>query len=115
MQHLVRIFFSGMIISFLGSLPLGSLNVAAMQISIADGYFHALSFAAGMLLVEIVYVRISLVAMDKIRKHEKILKALEWITLFIVVALAVSSFIAASKNNAYAKNILLSNGMPRFV
>lgn len=115
MGKFIRIFFTGMLISFLGSLPLSSLNVAAMQISITDGYSHALSFGMGILIVEIIYVRISLVAMDTIRKHEKILKALEWVTLFIVVAIAVSSFVAAAKNNAGTKNILLSNSMPRFV
>lgn len=115
MQGYVRIFFTGMLISFLGSLPLGSLNVAAMQISITDGYPHALSFATGIFLVEIIYVRISLVAMDKIRKHEKIIKALEWLTLIIIAALAISSFIAAAKDSPHAKNILLSNAMPRFV
>jgi threonine/homoserine/homoserine lactone efflux protein len=115
MREYIKIFLTGMLISFLGSLPLGSLNVAAMQISITDGYPRALSFATGIWLVEIIYVRISLVAMDKIRKQEKILKVLEWITLIIVTALAVSSFIAAAKNNPHAKNILLSNSMPRFV
>ncbi|CAA9477192.1 MAG: hypothetical protein AVDCRST_MAG96-791 [uncultured Segetibacter sp.] len=104
-----------MLVSFLGSLPFSSLNVAAMQISISDGYAAAMSFGIGMLLVEMIYVRISLVAMDKIRKQEKILKALEWVTLLVIVALAVSSFIAAAKNDAQAKNILLSNTMPRFV
>jgi threonine/homoserine/homoserine lactone efflux protein len=115
MQRYVKIFFIGMAISFLGTLPLGSLNIAAMQISISDGYGHALWFASGVFLVEIIYVRISLVAMDKIRKQEKVLKALEWITLIIVTALAVFSFIAASKNNPHAKNVLLSNNMPRFL
>ncbi|WP_018612813.1 LysE family translocator [Segetibacter koreensis] len=115
MRQLTRIFFTGMIISFLGSLPLGSLNVAAMQISITDGYTQALWFGTGILLIEIIYVRVSLVAMDKIRKHEKILKALEWVTLLIVSALAISSFVAAAKNNVHTKNILLSNSMPRFV
>lgn len=115
MRQFIKIFFTGMIVSFIGSLPLGSLNVAAMQISITDGYSNAMAFGAGVFLVEMIYVRISLVAMDKIRKQEKILKALEWVTLFIVVALAVSSFAAAAKNDAHAKNILLSNAMPRFV
>src|SRR5215210_150669 len=115
MRQFIKIFFTGMLVSFLGSLPLGTLNIAAMQISITDGHSPALWFAAGILPVEIIYVRISLVAMDKIRKQEKVLKALEWITLFIVVALAVSSFVAAAKNSAHAKNILLSNSMPRFV
>jgi len=115
MYHYLRIFFVGMLISFVGSLPLGSMNIAAMQISITDGYATAFSFATGLLLVEIIYVRISLVAMDKIRKHQKILKILEWVTLIIIAGLAVSSFAAAAKNDAHSKNILLSNGLPRFV
>ena len=115
MDRFIKVFFVGMLVSFVGSLPLGSMNVAAMQITITDGYGPALWFATGLLLVEVIYVRISLVAMDKIRKQEKILKMLEWVTLFIIVALAISSFAAAIKNNAHSKNILLSNSMPRFV
>ncbi len=114
MNKFVKVFFVGMLVSFLGTLPLGTLNIAAMQISITDGYTPALWFIFGCLIVEAIYVRLSLVAMDKIRKHERILKMLEWFTLLIVVALAISSFIAASANNADAKNVLLSNTMHRF-
>src|SRR5687767_11137347 len=95
MHPLLKIFFTGLLVSFLGSLPLGTLNIAAMQISVSDGVAAAMLFSAGSLLVEIIYVRISLVAMDWIRKQEKILKALEWVTLLIVTALAVSSFYSA--------------------
>ncbi len=115
MLRYVRIFFVGMMVSFIGSLPLGTLNIAAMQISIADGKGPAISFAIGILLVEIIYVRISLVAMDKIRKQEKVLRMLEWITLTIIVALAVFSFVAAAKGGGASKNIVLSNGLPRFL
>lgn len=114
MPRLLKVFFVGMLVSFLGSLPLGTLNVAAMQIAVSDGYLEAFWFCAATILVELIYVRISLVAMDKIRKQEKVLKALEWVTLFIIVALAISSFIAASKGNDGAKNVILSNGMHRF-
>jgi threonine/homoserine/homoserine lactone efflux protein len=115
MGKLIKVFFVGMLVSFVGSLPLGSLNIAAMQISITDGYLPALGFGTGVLLVEMVYVRISLVAMDKIRKQEKVLKVLEYITLFIIISLAISSFAAAAANNVNAKNVLLSNSLPRFV
>ena len=81
-----------MLISFLGSLPLGTLNIAAMQISISDGILAALQFSFGSLLAEVVYVRLSLVAMDWIRKKETIFRILEWVTLAIVVVLAMSSF-----------------------
>ncbi|MBK5273099.1 MAG: LysE family transporter [Bacteroidia bacterium] len=113
MHPLVKIFFTGMMVSFLGSLPLGTLNVAAMQISISDGIVAAMLFSAGSLLVEIIYVRISLVAMDWIRKQEKLFKLLDWVTLLIVVALAVFSFYAAM-NPSQGKNIVLSSTLPKF-
>lgn len=114
MQSLVRIFFTGMFISFLGSLPLGTLNVAAMQISITDGYTQAILFSLGSLLVEMIYVRVSLVGMDWIRKQKRIFRILEWVTLFIVIALAVSSFYAALHPKT-GKNVILSSTLPRFV
>jgi threonine/homoserine/homoserine lactone efflux protein len=110
---LLKIFFTGMLVSFLGSLPLGTLNVAAMQISITDGIRPAILFSCGSLLAEIIYVRISLVAMDWVRRQEKIFKVLEWITLAIVVALAVSSFYAAI-NPSIEENVVLSSTLPRF-
>jgi len=113
MSRLARIFITGMVISFLGTLPLGTLNIAAMQISVSDGVRPALLFAAGTLLAEMVYVRLSLIAMDWIRKNEKIFRILEWITLAIIVALAIFSFYAALRPQVH-KNILLSSTLNRF-
>lgn len=114
MHPLLKIFFTGMLVSFIGSLPLGTLNIAAMQISVSDGITAAMLFSIGSLLVEIIYVRISLVAMDWIRKQEKVLKALEWVTLVIVLALAVSSFYAAL-HPGVSKNVVLSSTLPKFI
>ncbi|HEY0676812.1 MAG TPA: LysE family transporter [Chitinophagaceae bacterium] len=113
MPKLLRIFVTGLFISFLGTLPLGTMNIAAMQISVSDGLRPALYFAAGVLLVEIMYVRLSLVAMNWIRKQQRLFKILEWVTLLIIVALAVSSFIAAS-DPGVKKNVVLSNTLHRF-
>lgn len=112
MPQVLKILMWGFIISFLGSLPLGTLNIAAMQIGITDGISPALWFSAGSLTAEIIYVRLSLVAMDWVRKQTKILKALEWITVAIVLALAASSFWAAAHPSG-DKNIILSNTMHR--
>ncbi len=108
-----KIFLTGMIVSFLGSLPLGTLNIAAMQISISDGVRPAMLFSFGSLLVEIIYVRISLVAIDWIRRQEKLFRILEWVTLLIVIALAVSSFYAAA-HPRHEKNVILSSTLHRF-
>lgn len=95
MRPLLKIFFTGMLVSFLGSLPLGTLNILAMKISIEETVMAAMLFSFGSLLVEIIYVRLSLVAMDWVRKQEKLFKILEWVTLAIVLALAIASFYAA--------------------
>lgn len=113
MAKLGRIFFTGLFISFLGSLPLGTLNIAAMQISVSDGIRPALLFSCGSLLAEVIYVRLSLVAMDWVRKQEKLFRILEWVTLAIVVALAASSFYAAF-HPEIKKNVILSSTVNRF-
>ena len=115
MIKILKIFSWGLSISFLGSLPLGTLNIAAMQIGIQEGIQAALLFSLGSMLVEMIYVRISLVGIDWIRKQEKVMKAMQWITFAIVVALAVGSFIAASKGGVNAKNPVLDNNMNRFL
>jgi threonine/homoserine/homoserine lactone efflux protein len=114
-SKIIRIFFWGMLISFLGSLPLGTLNVAAMQIGIQESIKDALWFSTGSLLVEMVYVRISLVGIDWVRKQQKLMKAMEWVTLAIIAALAVGSFIAATRSGGGARNVLLNNNMHRFL
>ena len=113
MPKLPRILVTGLFISFLGTLPLGTMNIAAMQISVSDGLRPAIYFALGVLAVEIIYVRVSLVAMNWIRKNQKLFKILEWVTLLIIVALAVSSFVAAA-DPVVKKNVVLSNTLHRF-
>lgn len=111
---LVKVFFWGMMVSFLGSLPLGTLNVAAMQISVQESIQNAILFSLGSLLTEMIYVRISLVGINWIRKQKKLFRWMEWITLAIVLALAVGSFIAAMQPH-HAKNVMLNNNINRFV
>ena len=62
MPRFLKVFLAGLIVSFLGSLPLGTTNVAAMQLSIDRGLLPAFYFSLGSLTVELIYVRLSLFA-----------------------------------------------------
>jgi len=113
-MQLTKVFFWGMMVSFLGSLPLGTLNVAAMQISVQENVHNAIYFSVGSLLTEMIYVRISLVGINWVRKQKVLFRWMEWITVLIVLALATGSFIAA--NHAHqAKNVMLDNNLNRFL
>jgi threonine/homoserine/homoserine lactone efflux protein len=114
MFEVIKVFFTGMLISFLGSLPLGSLNVAAMQVAVEENVRNAVKFAFGVALVEIIYVRISLRGMDWVVANQKLFHILEWATVFLFIILAISSFLAARKKAGEKKNILLNNKMNRF-
>jgi len=101
-------FFSGLLVSFIGSLPLGTLNVVMLQLAITGGYATALWFAAGCLIAEMLYVAISVAMMDKIMKFRILLKMLQWVSLIILIALAIASFVAAAQNIP-PSNVLVSN------
>ncbi|NBX10794.1 MAG: lysine transporter LysE [Chitinophagaceae bacterium] len=115
MLILVRVLFTGLLVSFIGSLPLGTLNVAAMQISITDGVKAAIQFSIGSLLAEIIYVRLSLVAMDWIRRQVRLLLFFDWMTLVLLLALAGSSFYAATHPASHAGNPILSSTLPKIL
>jgi threonine/homoserine/homoserine lactone efflux protein len=95
MKQLMKIFWWGAVISFLGSLPLGVLNVTATQLSVENSVSTAFVFATGAMIIELVYVLITLRAMDWVSKHIKLFRLFEWITAILILALSVNSLIAA--------------------
>lgn len=114
MLKLVRIFFVGIFVSFIGALPLGTVNVAAMQLAITDGLQAGILFALGMIIPDLLYVFATLLAMQWIQKQKKLFKVLEWVTLAIVLALAAANFYAALQPSVH-KNVLLSSTLPPFL
>jgi len=101
-------------ISLLGTLPLGTLNIAAMQVSISEGIRQGIYFSLGVALVEVLYVRLSVVGISWIMKHAKLLRYMEWVAVLIVLALAFGSFLAAA-NPSQEKSFLLQSNLPNFL
>lgn len=99
MMKLSKVFLAGLLISFIGSLPLGTLNVAAFQIAITNGAKTASWFAIGCVLIEMIYVRLSLVAMQWVARHQKVLRWMGILAFLLTATLAIASFIVASKAN----------------
>lgn len=114
MKSMLRVIFAGASVSFFGSMVIGTISVAAMQISITEGLRPAIYFSLGSIAGEVVYVRLLLVALNWLHKQERIFKIMEWLSVLIVLVLAVGSFKAAMGHHE-AKNVLLSYTMHRFL
>jgi threonine/homoserine/homoserine lactone efflux protein len=72
-KQLLKITLAGIGISFCGALPFGTLNTTAMQIAIEKGCVEAFLFALGVMLIETIYLSVTLYAVDWIRKHQRLL------------------------------------------
>lgn len=115
MKALLRIAFWGLGISALGTLPLGTINVAAMQISIAEGVWPASLFGVGAAIIEVAYVRVSLVGISWIQHRAGLLRLMDWLAFAIVATLAVTSFMAASNPAQAGKNVILNADVHPFI
>jgi len=104
----IKIGWWGMLISFLGSLPIGTQNVVVTGISIHDGAQQATLFSFGSMIIELICVRISLSLINRISKQIKLFIVFKWITALILLALAFGSFMAAIEMKSFGDTIFTS-------
>lgn len=111
---MVQVFFTALLISFLGQLPFGNMNLTATQLSVQEGIKKAWYYGLGIVLVEMIYLRISLTAMDWVVEHRLIFEIMGWLTVALFGVLGIFSLIAARKQVKEKKGLLLNNKLNRF-
>ena len=115
-MELIKVFFIGSLIGFLGQLPLGNMNLTATQISVQETFKNAWKFGVGIVLVEIIYLRLALTGMDWIVENKKLFIIMGWVTVAMFLALGILAFVIARKQtSAKKKGLLLNNKMNRFL
>jgi len=115
MIELLKVFLIGFLISFLGQLPLGNMNLTATQLSVQENLRNAWKYGLGIVLVEIIYLRLALTGMDWVVEHKQLFRIMGWLTVILFVALGVLAFVMARKQTSAKKGLLLNNKMNRFL
>ena len=115
MIELLKVFFIGFLISFLGQLPLGNMNLTATQLSVQENLRNAWKYGSGIVLVEIIYLRLALTGMDWVVEHKQLFAIMGWLTVIVFVVLGVVAFVMARKQTSAKKGLLLNNKMNRFL
>jgi threonine/homoserine/homoserine lactone efflux protein len=115
MLKYLKPWFWGFICSFLGSLPLGSLNSLTIQIKYHETFFQALQFAVGIALAEIIHVSITLFSMKWILRNKKLFVGMQWFTIALFFAMAVVCFYSVIYPSGKSGNAILETNFNRFL
>jgi len=92
----LKVGFYGFLISFLGTLPLGTLNITAFNIAASTTINDAIWFSIAVVLVELVVVLFTLIGNEKINFEGKLSFYLIPIGAVVLLYMAVHSFMTAS-------------------
>ncbi|MBL7741849.1 MAG: LysE family transporter [Chitinophagaceae bacterium] len=113
-QRSVQLFYWGMLISFLGSLPPGVMNIVATQISSRQGTGQAMIYAIGSMLAEVIIVRVALSGMNRLIRSQLFFRILEWMTAGLLVVFSIACF-GTANSVQHASGILPDIVLPPFV
>jgi threonine/homoserine/homoserine lactone efflux protein len=112
---MIKLFFSAMLVSFLGQLPFGNMNLTATQLAVQEGLRNAWKYSIGIVIIEVIYLRLALTAMDWVVEHQLIFTIMSWLTVVVFLGLGILSLIMARRQTKEKKGLLLNNKMNRFL
>jgi threonine/homoserine/homoserine lactone efflux protein len=94
-NKLVKVYFAGFLISFLGTLPFGTLNITAFQIAVTRNIKEAFVFVLATIIVELIVVRLTLSPVLKLRINSKWQFYMFPLAIALLLYLAVTEFRSA--------------------
>ncbi|MEM9361036.1 MAG: LysE family transporter [Bacteroidota bacterium] len=97
MRKSLKVLFSGFLISFLGALPLGTLNLTAFDIAASQSVTSAIWFSIAVVLVELIVVRLAIYGNEKLTLTDRIGNYLFPLGIVLLMYLAIVCFIDANQ------------------
>ena len=97
MQHLKNILV-GFFVSFLGSIPLGYLNVIGFEIYKSSGIESTIFYLLGVICIEFIVIFCTLIFANKLMNNTKLLKFIEAFSIIFMFVLAYVFYSSANSN-----------------
>lgn len=98
MKALKNIFF-GFLVSFLGSLPLGYLNIIGVEVFSKLGINSLVLYLFGIILVEAVVIYFTVIFANQLAENKKILKFIDFFAVFFFLLLAYLFYANSNQTN----------------
>jgi threonine/homoserine/homoserine lactone efflux protein len=99
---IIQVFIVGVIISFIGSIPPGTLNLAVLQLGMEQKIKTALRFALAVSIIEYPYAWIGVVFEDWVTSSPIIVDNFQLITAIVMTLIGVFSIWSARKPSEFS-------------
>jgi hypothetical protein len=101
MQNLKNI-LAGFVLSFIGSIPLGYLNVVGFQIYEKSGVQPTIYFLLGVICIEFLVINFTLIFAKKLAENKKLTKYIEVFSVVFMFLLAAVFYFGTNTKTDYA-------------
>jgi threonine/homoserine/homoserine lactone efflux protein len=78
----------GLIISFVGSLPLGYLNIVGVEIFSKFGMYSLVFYLLGVITIEAVVIYLTVIFSNQLVNNKKLMKSIDFFAVFFLLLLA---------------------------
>jgi len=99
---IIQVFFVGAIISFIGSIPPGTLNLSVLQLGMEHKIKTALRFALAVSIIEYPYAWIAVVFEDWVTASPVIVENFQLITALVMTVIGAFSIWTARKPSEFS-------------
>jgi hypothetical protein len=108
MKASAKLFGWAITISFMGTLPLGTLNLSVANYAFRHAISGAVGFSVAAIAVEMILVRVALVAIRRLERLTHFYKVFNILTCGILLFLAFSSLLAAWQMQTFRAGLPVS-------
>jgi hypothetical protein len=95
----------GFLVSFIGSIPLGYLNIIGYEVYVKSGMDSLIFYLFGVISIEVIVIYFTLVFAEKLANNKKLIKFIEIFSIFFMLLLAYT-FYSQSKMEVSNRNNL---------
>jgi threonine/homoserine/homoserine lactone efflux protein len=89
----------GFLVSFIGSVPLGYLNLIGFEIYSKSGIYSLIYYLIGIAFIEVFVIYFTLIFAKKMLQNKKVLKWIEIFSIVFLLILACTFFLKNENNN----------------
>lgn len=90
---------AGFIVSFVGSLPLGYLNIIGVEVFSQLGMESLVSYLLGIIVVEAVVIYFTIIFSNQLAENKKLMKSIDFFAVFFLLLLAYLFYANSDQTN----------------